>query len=157
MILRIWSLIVVCFVLQSCTTTRRLKTQTDKDKGLQAHSCNIEAKERWNGKKCQVVEDKEVMSEDDCLSLGKVWESGTCQMVEPVIEPPPKAPCNMTDLKICLQYNKSKSLCYPKVGCDLKTDIPVYNCNEKILYQCINQFNGGVDACHVKYDCSPSK
>ncbi len=156
--LRILSIIVLSFVVESCTSTRRLKADADKDKDLQAHTCNAEAKERWNGKKCHTVDDNEVITEDDCAKLGQVWDSGTCRLgADAKEEPKIAAPCNMSDLKICLQYNKSKSLCYPKVGCDLKKDVPVYHCNEQILDRCINEFNGGVDACHIKYDCSPSR
>ena len=160
--LRILSAMVLCLVVVSCTSTRRLRTAADKDKDLQAHTCNSEAKERWNGKKCQVIEDNEVIPEDDCIKLGKVFVSGSCKLEAVAKEPDEKAitvkvPCNMSDLKICLQYNKSKSLCYPKVGCDLKKDIPVYSCNEQILDRCIHEFNGGVDACHIKYDCSPTR
>lgn len=153
---RILSIIVLSFVVESCTSTRRLRADVDKDKDLHAHTCNAEGNERWNGKKCQVVDNNEVITEDDCVKLGQIWDSGSCKLDAVVSEPIVAAPCNMIDLKICLQYNKSKSLCYPKVGCDLKKDIPVYSCNEQILDRCINEFNGGVDACHIKYDCSPS-
>jgi hypothetical protein len=151
--LQILTLILASFFLESCTSTRRVKTEDGKKlKGPESHTCDSTKGERWNGTTCKVVQDTEI-DEAECKKLKRVWESDTCTDV--ALEPTAKAPCNMSDLKICLQYNKSKSLCYPKVGCDLKKDIPVYSCNNNALNQCI-EFDGGENACHIKYDCAPS-
>lgn len=153
--LQILSLILVSFFLESCTGTRRVKNEDGKKaKGPESHTCDSTKGERWDGKEkaCKVVEER-VIDEAECKTLKRVWESDTCTDV--ALEPQSKAPCNMNDLKICLQYNKSKSLCYSKVGCDLKKDIPVYSCDTQSLSQCI-KFDGGENACHIKHDCAPS-
>jgi hypothetical protein len=151
----------------ACSTTRRVPAPIpDAREPAKSNQCNEEQGERWDGTKCAPVniikqpkpgpETETVldstMTEAKCLEKKFNWVGGKC--IEPEIKP---KECSQTALKSCLQIEKLGVKCYEKTSCDPIKDKPVYQCNKPVLDLCINKYNGGVNECHLKYDCSPDQ
>ena len=156
----------ICMSL-ACSTTRRVAVPIpDSREPAKSHPCNEENGERWDGTKCAPVnvikEPKPItepeikvdtlMTESKCLAKKFNWVAGKC--VEPEVKP---KECIQSSLKRCLQVEKLGNKCFEKTSCDLIKDKPVYQCNQPVLDLCISKYNGGVDECHLKYDCSPER